>query len=138
MKNINKITKRKYEGYIWYSHKEEPKVLFGEEDFAFNEPDHANPFVIEALLYDRENEISVMVKHAGRHIISEIDLKNLPSEAVLSDEKQYYPHRLNKKVSKVGFKQLWLPERDENCEKMEVLHLKAIVFTGFEQNETDK
>ncbi len=136
--NINEIERRKYEGYVWYSDKREPRKVLTGEEFSFNEKENANPFVIEALLYDRENEISIIVKHTGRHIISEIDLKNLPEGSVLSDEKKYYPHRLGDNILKVNFKQLWIPEADKNCKGMKVLNLRAIVFTGLEQVETDK
>lgn len=153
--NIKDIPKRKYEGYIWLSDQEKPKVLqgetidfskpisIGEKEYKFIEENH-NPFIVEALLYAKNENISVSVKHTGKYQIHEIDLNNLPENAVLeeyadNEEKQkleYLPHRLNG-IKKLNFKQLWVPEEDENCESeenpkgMEVLKMKALIFTGF-------
>ena len=130
MESINSIPKNIYEGYIWYSNSKEPIVIKGEE-FSFNEKENSNPFVIEALLFDRKNQISITVKHTGRYIIQMVDLKNLPNGSILSGSKKYFPHRLGNSVSKVCFKQLWIPEKDDNCEGMNVLVIKAFIFTGF-------
>jgi CRISPR type III-associated protein (TIGR04423 family) len=130
MESINDIPKGIYEGYIWYSDRNMPIVIQGEE-FCFNEKESVNPFVIEALLFDRANQISITIKHTGRYIIQIVDLKNLPERSVLSECKEYFPHRLGKNVSKMCFKQLWVPEPDRNCEGMNVLNMKAFIFTGF-------
>jgi len=131
MQPINKLSdipQKKYQGYVWYSDEKAPKVLHNEE-YRFNEED-INPYVVEALLYCREDNTSVMMQHSGKYTGYQFDLNNLPEGAQL-EEKEYLPHRLGD-VSKVCFKQLWIPEPDDNCEGMEVLTLKAIIFTGFE------
>lgn len=135
---ISEIPERNYQGYVWLSDQKEPKVLFDEEyDFSkHNETE--NPFIIEALLYAEDENISVSVKHTGKYCIHEMDLRNLPEGAVLeeyadNDNKrklQYLPHRLPG-VLKVKFKQLWLPVPDENCEDWDVLKMKVLIFTGF-------
>ncbi len=131
MKSINDIPKSKYEGYIWYSNEKQPIVLSGKDYFSFDENENDNPFVIEALLFDKENQVSITIRHTGTFLIKIFDLKNLPQNAILSDTKEYYPHRLGNEVSKVCFKQLWIPEKDLNCEEMEVFNMKAFIFTGF-------
>ncbi len=140
-KDITKIPKRKYQGYIWYSDgkqkradgKEMPDILNGNDEFSFTE-NHLNPFVVEALLYCQKEQISVMVKHNGAYLIKEYDLKTLPHGAeLITEEKNYFSHRLEGK--KICFKQLWIAEKDENCENMEVLNLKAIIFTGFDNSK---
>jgi len=132
MKGIRKIDKLteipayKYEGYVWMSDAKEPVVL-NNESFDF-ERINTNPFVIEALLYSADQKVSIHVQHTGVYQIFEYCLKEFsPSE--ISDI-GYLTHRL-KDVSKLKFKQLWLPETDNNCKDMEVLNLKAIVFCGF-------
>ncbi len=142
---INEIPKRKYEGYIWLSDQKEPKVLHKEpvdfskpipykgKDYDFTIENH-NPFIIEALLYCEEENISVTVKHTGKYHIHEIDLKKTSEGAVL-ETVEYLPHRLNG-VSKVYFKQLWLPEPDENCNDWDVLKMKALIFTGFTNSKS--
>jgi|SRR5690554_3371266 len=126
-KELTQIPDLEFEGYVWYSDKEGPTVLRNEK-FDFGAVSQ-NPFVQEALLYCQEKEISVMVRHTGRYHISEIDMNNLPDDAKRKP-KEYLPHRLNTS-KKLKIEQLWLPEEDSNCEGMEVLTLKAHIFTGF-------
>jgi len=134
MKPINKLSdipSKKYQGYVWYSDEKKPTVLHNKE-FCFTD-EHINPFVVEALLYCQEDNTSLMVQHTGKYTGHQFDLNNLPEGAQL-EKKEYLPHRLGD-VSQVCFKQLWIPEGDSNCEDMEVLTLKAIIFTGFETSK---
>ena len=126
---ISDIKKRIYEGYIWYSNSQRPQILRCEEfDFSsIGEED--NPFIVEALLYAPEDNISLIIRHTGSYIISEFNMNKLPEGAELV-EVAYLPYRLGN-VKKVAFKQLWLPEQDEFCENMPVLKMKALLFTGF-------
>ena len=125
---INEIKTRKYEGYVWFSNKETPKVLRNEEYDFSKHTENENPFIVEALLYCREENISVMIRHTDKYHIKEFDLNEYSDENFV--DVQYLPHRLDG-VNKVNFKQLWLPEEDEHCEKLEVLKMKALIFTGF-------
>ena len=127
MNKLSEIKNRKYSGYIWMSDAKEPKVL-NQEKFDFSNVG-VNPFIIESLLYCEEEKISLTIRHTGKYHINEIDLNDLPDGAELEDV-EYLPHRL-KGVDKVCFKQLWIPEEDENCEGWPVLKMKALVFTGF-------
>jgi len=127
---INEIKSRKYEGYVWLSNADKPIVL-PKEEFDFSTiKENDNPFIVEALLYCKEENVSVTIRHTGKYHINEFDLNNLQEGAVL-EKVQYLPHRLDN-IEKVNFKQLWLPEKDENCLNMEVLKMKALIFTGFE------
>lgn len=132
MKNISEIKKRKYEGYVWMSDEKTPKVLYGKEEYDFASIATQNPFVIEALLWSEKDNISVHVRHTGKYHIHEYELNELSKiDGVELVEKSFLPHRLEK-VERVKFKQLWLPEPDENCIKIPVLTMKALIFTGFE------
>jgi len=118
-----------FEGYIWLSDQKEPIVLSG-ESFDFSNIS-INPFVIEALLFDKSNNISIHIQHTGNYIITAYNLTELAQQTgSVIEDKTYLPHRL-KGVEKVGFKQIWLPVTDENCEDMLVLTMKAIIFCGF-------
>ncbi|MEA5402816.1 TIGR04423 family type III CRISPR-associated protein [Arcicella sp. DC2W] len=128
MKAITDIPKRKYDGYVWFSDQKEPVPLI-QKEYSF-EDTKENPFVIEALLWNEEEKISIMVRHTGKYHIQEFKLKELPTGHEL-EEKVYLPYRLGDKVKHVCFKQLWIPEEDELCEKMEVMTMKALIFTGF-------
>lgn len=127
MNNLSEIKNRKYSGYIWMSNAKQPKMLYSEE-FDFSTIG-INPFIIEGLLYNEEENISITISHTGKYHIHEFDLNDLPEGAELEDI-EYLPHRLNG-VDKVCFKQLWVPEKDENCENWPVLKMKALIFTGF-------
>ena len=132
---INDINAQKYEGYAWLSDKGKPEILRNIAfDFSKYE-DGKNPFIIEALLFDKANNKSIHITHTGKYHIKEFDLNDLPEGSELVDVK-YLPHRLNG-VKKVCFKQLWVPEKDEHCEDLPVLKMKALIFTGFDCT-TDK
>lgn len=124
--NITEIPACKYEGYVWLSDATAPVVL-NNESFDF-ESIKTNPFVIEALLYSPGEDVSIHVQHTDEYQIFEYNLKAFSQREI--SEKVYLSHRL-KDVTKLKFKQLWMPEMDNNCEDMEVLTLKAIVFCGF-------
>jgi CRISPR type III-associated protein (TIGR04423 family) len=122
------IPARNYEGYIWMSdEKKKPKILKGTK-YEFSSL-KINPFVIEGLLYCRESETSIMIRHTGKYHIIEYNLKDLKSNHDLIDT-EYLPHKLEG-VKKVCFKQIWTKVKDENCMGWPVLEMKALVFTGF-------
>ena len=129
MKQLNELNNIEFEGYVWLSDQEEPKIL-NNQTFDFSKYEEgSNPFIIEALLYNKETRKSVHIMHTGKYHISEYDLKKYTDKNFV--DVQYLPHRLEG-VNKVCFKQLWVPENDENCENMPVLKMQALVFTGFD------
>lgn len=115
-----------YQGYIWLSDADKPIVLKN-EPFDFSAID-INPFIIEALLYNEQKEVSVHIHHTDKYQITEYQLNQFDYAEVV--ETEYLPHRLDG-VSKVKFKQIWLSQTEDNCQGMEVLNLKAIIFCGF-------
>jgi CRISPR type III-associated protein (TIGR04423 family) len=128
-KTLNEIPNLSFEGYIWMSDQEQPKIL-NKEIYDFKSI-AANPFIIEALLYNEKENRSIHIQHSGEYQIYEYDLNHYSTEQLTA--KSYLPHRLEG-VKKVHFKQVWLPVTDDNGEGMEVLTLKAIVFCGFNKN----
>ncbi|OQX77914.1 MAG: type III CRISPR-associated protein [Bacteroidetes bacterium 4484_249] len=127
--NLNEINNTAFEGYVWLSDKDKPRMLKG-ETFNFSKyEDGNNPFIIEALLFDKATDVSYTVRHTGKYIIGKFNLNDYTDENFVGVE--YLSHRL-KDVNKVNFKQLWLPEEDENCEGMPVMKMKALIFTGFD------
>lgn len=128
--SIKEIPNRNYEGYVWLSNKKNPFILL-DESFDFSTVE-ANPFIIEALLFNKKENKSIHIQHTGEYQIFEYDLSKLEKSNCV--EKEYLPHRL-KDVEKVLFKQIWLPEKDGNCAEFDVLILKAIVFCGFNNKE---
>jgi CRISPR type III-associated protein (TIGR04423 family) len=134
IKGISKLNllseiKGNFEGYIWLSDQKNP-IILNNESFDFTSIG-INPFVVEALLFDKNNNISIHVQQAGIYIITAYNLTGLAQQiGSIIEDKAYLPHRLNG-VKKVNFKQIWLPEADENCADMPVLTMKAIIFCGF-------
>ncbi len=128
MITITDIPKRKYDGYVWLSNEKYP-IILDKQEYDFTQVKE-NPFVIEALLWNAEEDISIMIRHTGKYHIQEFNLNELPVGHEL-EEKVYLPHRLGDNVKYVFFKQLWIPEPDPFCEKMEVMTMKALIFTGF-------
>jgi CRISPR type III-associated protein (TIGR04423 family) len=130
--NLNDISSVNYEGYIWMSDETEPTVLNNKSfDFSIIE---TNPFIVEALLFDAKNKISIHVTHDGAYKINSFDLNKLKEQKIELVEKEYLPHRL-KGVEKVHFVQLWKEENDPLCNDFPVLELKATVFCGFKKLE---
>lgn len=133
---LNSIPDLNYEGYVWMSDQPEPSNA---KNFDFKDV-KLNPFIQEALLYCAEKNISVMIRHTGDYRISEFHLNDFPEEYELV-EKQYFPHRLGFNDKRVCMSQLWISEIDDNCaydenkkgSGMEVLTLKAHIFTGFKE-----
>ncbi len=128
-KTLSEIPLRNYVGYVWYSNESKPKILPEESEkvdfFTLEE----NPFIIEGLLWCESEQKSILIRHTGKYHIYEYDLELIPKEYLVP--KVYLPHRLGDKVKHVYFQQLWIPEKDPFCEKMEVMTMKALIFTGF-------
>jgi CRISPR type III-associated protein (TIGR04423 family) len=124
---LSDLNNNSYEGYIWLSDKKDPIVL-NNESFNFSTYEEGNnPFIIEALL--KAGKTSIHIFHTGRYHLQEFDMDNLPMGSEL-EPVEYLAHRL-KGVDKVCFKQLWIPEKDEYCDNLPVLKMKALIFTGF-------
>jgi len=125
---LTDIPNLNYEGYIWKSDQSNPEV-YNNETIEFNKIE-LNPFIIEGLLYCKANNISVHIQHTGEYLIHVYDLNSVSENEKV--EKRYLPHRLDG-IEKVKFTQVWSPKKDELCEGMEVLKLKATIFCGFEK-----
>jgi len=136
MKQLSELDNIKFEGYVWLSDREKPEIL-NNQTFDFSKYEEgANLFIIEALLYNKENDKSVHITHTGKYHIQPFNLGDLSQDSELVDV-NYLPHRLEG-IKKVCFKQLWVPESDENCKiddngnGMKVLKMKGLIFTGFD------
>lgn len=129
--NLSDIPKLEYEGYIWYSDMEEPRILTGQNLDFLDKTTNLIPFIIEGLLYNEEKNISIHITHSGQYQIVNYQLNTWEDGVAEIVEKSFLPHRLNHNITNLKFKQLWIREKDELCEGMEVKQLKAIAFCGF-------
>ena len=120
-----------YEGYLWMSNDDTPI----EDLFTIREKlndKNLNPYIVEGLLFCKATNTSIMIRHTGKYNISKFDLEKIEVGYELTAEKSYFSNKKLSRGSKIKFRQLWKNENDENCACMEVLTLKATVFTGFE------
>lgn len=132
MENYKKLTDipqhANYEGYLWWSNAETPKV-YKNEPLTDLPSEKSNPFIIEGQLIDKTNQKSVSIRFVdGDYIINGFDLKELKGLDFI--KKEYLPNRMEG-VSKLCFREYWRPEPDDLCEGMEVLQPAETVFVGF-------
>ncbi|MFW6275617.1 MAG: TIGR04423 family type III CRISPR-associated protein, partial [bacterium] len=125
-KTLQEIPPRNYEGYIWFSDKTKPEIVNGSLP---QKPDKG--FLVEGMLYNADNKISIMIRHTGDLHIDEFDLTNLPENSDLKEEK-YYAHRIDNS-KKMKFKQLWQLEKDSVNLGWDYFSMKALLFVGFEK-----
>lgn len=135
MKALIEIPKIKYEGYVWIADQKKPKTLQREEYSFENIPE--NSFIVEALLWNAEEQISIMIRHTGKYHVQQFKLNELPTGHQLV-EKAYLPHRLGDEVKRIYFQQVWVPVPDALCEGMPVMTMKALIFTGFKSATVTK
>ena len=129
---ITEIPKIKYVGYFWISDKNKPQTIENIEEFnkyCDKNGMPTNPFILESNLYNKEEKISINIKHiSGKYIVTQYNLKDLKKENF--NDKTYL---LNSHIGKkIQFKEVWIEEKEETCEQMEVMKKQAIVFVGLE------
>ncbi len=145
MARIDNIPSGIYDGYYWMSNENHPEHFENSplpDELKDLDSGH-NPFVIEAQLFDKENEKSISVKYVdGTYIIHEYNLTETESDNQ-SDEmaccftlKKYFANRIDGK--KLIFRQYWKEEKDPLCDGMHVLQPAEMVFVGFEPIKTEK
>ena len=125
LKNINEIDDLEYSGYYWGSGAKEPQIFHGKFDPKL---DDDSLFIQEAMLWNEDHKVSIMVNHTHRQIITRYDLSNPESDEKL-ETIEYTGHKSNGK--KVKFYQYWKEESDPLCEGLPVLKMKAQIFCGW-------
>jgi len=116
-----------YEGYLWWSDQESPKVLLN-EILTPLPVENKLPAIIEGYLFNSESQTSYSIRFLDDgYIVMKYEIDNTD----IGDIVDFIPNRLNG-VSKIKFLQYWKPEIDTLCEEFEVLKPKANVFVGFE------
>lgn len=129
--SINDIQPLKYEGYLWMSDEQYPKVFIHDE-VEFPETD--NPFIVEGQLFNKENGISYSIKYVdGEYIIHEYKVTEADLQNPDNETKEYLSNRMEDKWLK--FLRYWEAVPDENSMGMPVLKLTKSVFIGFKEKE---
>ena len=114
---MEQIEKSTYQGYLWYSDKDQPKVL-NNVDSEITLDETKNPFVIEGQLFD------------GKYIVKKYVLAELPKEDFT--EQSLLAHRM-KDVKSLNFRQYWREQEDELCDGKKVLQPAELVFVGLKK-----
>lgn len=123
------IKKSKYEGYIWYSDANEPKIL-DSEDFKLKREESENPFILEAQLFDGKTSHSIKFVD-GKYIHKQYNLDSL--SAKVKTEKVFKMNRGGDR--ELIFNQYWDEVKDEENYDMPVLISAELVFVGFKNKE---
>lgn len=116
-----------YEGYLWLSDQQTPYIFF-DQKIDENFFGLINPFIIEGLLYDSQNNISYSIRYTdGQTIVTRYELEG---KDFLADKKEYLPNHMEG-IASLNFLNLWVAKPDPLCCDMEVLQTDALVFVGF-------
>lgn len=136
-KNLYDIPNGSYKGYYWLSGSDEPIIVDGDVEKIRNfkplisyQDKSCNLFIVEGMLWDATNEISIMISHRGKYNIIVYRLKDIRLNEDLEIEPQVFLAHKLKDINYVSFSQLWLPETDSLCEGMKVLRMQAQIFCG--------
>lgn len=132
-KTMTDIPKKdKFYGYYWMSDQKKPEVLHGKEFDIALDPG-ANPFVIEALLFDGKTSYSVKYVD-GKYIVVETDLSKTDLDSGTFAKHTFLANRMDKEKKEeiwLKFYQQWVEKEDDLCEGMKVLVPGKLIFAGF-------
>lgn len=115
-----------YEGYLWYSDAQKPKVFPRDGAFTDDLESETIPFVVEGWLYDQANDTSYAIRYLdGKYIRVKYDLFAAEQDAIT-----YQAHDLQPETH-FRVKEYWSPEPDPNCASMKVFRHAWTAFAGF-------
>ncbi len=126
--NLTEYRDLEFTGYYRMSDKPSPDIVDGK----FNLPEiGANPFIVEANLYDKKGSVSISIEHIdGKYLIGIVDWKQTDANIVL-EEQTYLTHGLDHHKG-AKFVRAWIPIPDPECTGMEVLQPAWRAFVGFD------
>ncbi len=107
-------------------------MWLGDEENTLALTDGENPFVVEAQLYCKDENVSVSIKNVdGKYIVKRYNLTELDKEQdIACNPQDYLPNRMEN-VEKIQLVQYWRAEPDELCENIKSLQPAELVFKGF-------
>ena len=127
LNDLDDIPNIKYQGYYWRSGDSKP-VHINNEYPNFGEKSGKSLFVQEAMLWNEEEKISIMINHTGHQ---QINLYELTVEDLSKSKDVIHYESIRLDNRKLKFLQYWKEEEDEHCEDFSVLKMKAKIFIGF-------
>lgn len=135
---IHTINRTAYQGYLWYSDEQIPKV-FDNEEVELELDDTANPFIVEGQLYDMTEDRSIRIKFIdGKYIINTYSGKTRQFNDFSGEKltegiiEQYAPSsRLNLGDKVLYFARIWVETEDVINDNWNTLCPSGLVFKGF-------
>lgn len=135
--DINQIPRdHQFEGYLWLSNGANPIILDkvpipSSIDFSAD----ANPFVVEAELWDKADSKSYAIHQVGNRTICQCyDVKSTDVSNKDFEKKAYASHRM-KDHPELRFLEYWEEKTDDACLGMPTLVMTKHVFVGFKHKE---
>ena len=137
--NEIKTNGKLYEGYLWQSDSNKPKV-YDNQKLDIKLEENVNPFIVEGQLYNREEHVSYSIKYIdGEYLVylhEEVYDDTTDSNI---EHKTYLPNRMEELGDrKLHFLRYWEPKEDSCYEGMETLVITKNVFVGFMNVEKKK
>lgn len=132
IKDIPTDNEQKYQGYLWLSDREEPKVFNDEQiddETRKSMDDKANPFIIEGHLLCGNDSYSIKYVD-GEHKVIKYNIEDDEKKGVT--RVHHFIGNSNLKGLNLIFHEVWEPVTDNLCCNMEVLEAKKVIFGGFE------
>lgn len=131
----NTIIKGQFEGYKWESDKKAPVVYYGsEKEVEIILDSTVNPFIIEALLFDKVAKTSYNIKYVdGEYIIRRWDDVSAETTDDKYTTKCFYSNFPDHPNTRMKFLQSWVEVKDTECLDGELSVLKPgeMIFVGF-------
>ncbi len=122
-----KIDKAIYQGYLWYSDTDTPRILNNEE-YGQEIDDGANPFIVEGMLWCEITNMSISIRYIdGKYYAKKYENVCVGEN---DDKVEYFA---NNKIGnkKLKFIREWIAEPDKLCEGMPALRPGSLIFVGF-------
>lgn len=115
------------QGYYWFSDSKQPVIVDGPFS-GLNLLDYNNPFVIEAQLYNKSEQLSYSVKYVdGQYFVH----KTKVTEQVINDAKSYISKWDDNE--RLLFTTTWLKKQDPLCCNMRVFVPANLIFVGYKR-----
>jgi len=146
MSEITKIPAHKYDGYLWYSNEDRPRIIeegqyierkgedeevFSGKIFSPSDVESAiHPFIVEGALFAKDEKISITIRCLdAKYYINQFDLNKHSADVTRSIEHVW--HVAKDKRRKAIMEEIWLLKKDDLCEKMQTFYPAFWVFKGF-------